>query len=91
MADNSPEFYVHTPPPLLARLRAWIVDMKAAGRGPEYYEALKEMNRRLETDPDRWGDPLHQYHHMRGLEARGSTCNCARRIFRASAATSSLY
>ena len=45
--------------------------MKAAGRGLEFKIAMKEMNRRLESDPERWGDPLRQYLHLRGLEARG--------------------
>jgi hypothetical protein len=71
MADRPSVFSIHTPPHLLARLKVWTIEMKASGRGIEYLAALKELNHRLETDPDRWGDPLRQYHYMRGLEARG--------------------
>jgi hypothetical protein len=71
MPSPSPAFTVHTPPALLALLRQWGSEAIALGKGPEYLDALKRMNKRLQTDPHMWGDIIKKYKHISGMQLRG--------------------
>jgi hypothetical protein len=64
-------FAVSFPQPLLDQLLGWSVQAKRLGVGAEFLAALREVNRRLNTDPAEWGDPLREYTSIDAAEPRG--------------------
>lgn len=52
-------------PEVLARLREWARVAVSIGLRAEFVAALREMEARLQSDPELWGDPLWDYRTLR--------------------------
>jgi hypothetical protein len=53
--------YTHA---LMAKLQAWGQLANQLGLGSDFRESLKEMDARLQTEPESWGDPQRDMRHM---------------------------
>lgn len=59
-------------PEVLAKLRAWARVAARVGIRDEFLTALREMETRLQSDPEAWGDPLRDWRGLRLTEYRRS-------------------
>ena len=66
-------FQVTALPAVSEQIRRISDHAKAIGYGPSFLEDLADVNRRLSTDPDEWGDPIYDYRTLGMTRFRGST------------------
>jgi hypothetical protein len=62
---------VSYPPEVLARLRRWGEIAVRAGLRDAFLAALRNVEERLRTDPETWGDPLRDFSKLRLTYYRG--------------------
>ena len=69
--SGSIRYAVAFPKPLLDQLRTWAEEAGRLGLAAEFLAAIRQVNRRLETTPHTWGDPLWEYDTIQAVERRG--------------------
>jgi hypothetical protein len=57
-------------PAVLSTLRGWVEVADRIGQRAELAAAVREMEERLRTDPESWGDPVKDYKGLRLTEYR---------------------
>lgn len=68
---GTPRYSVSFPPPLLDRLRVWAEEARRLGLATEFLAALRQVNKRLQSDPNDWGDELREFPMIGAIEMRG--------------------